>query len=350
MNLPPDLRAIIDEDLERIRAALQRQAPSARLALAGSLAFEEPEARRDERGGWSLQSDYDLYLVVPGLGECRRLLREPALKDLGTRLGTRAPVDPWVLWAPLLKRGWAGMVGRWLNDGSFVDCRLDRRSLRVNQARKSLLRQRLLAPRELPERARYQRVKAAIEALRAHILLHSPEPSLRALFSLEANLRWLRSHPATLGAAQRDALAALLEARLDLEGPGPQAAALQQIEPWILSEAQEQIRALRTSPRQSPLPSSTELRAWLGLLRHGLLPDPRLDYDAELLALLADPACPRLAGEPSAREAFGQHWRRLALPSPLPRGPERLTRAVDAALGNPVSGKAERFLIPRRAP
>jgi hypothetical protein len=349
MPLPQALRDIIDEDLDRIRKELRHLAPNARLALAGSLAFDEPWARRGDDGSWVLESDYDLYLVVPSLRESRRLLRDPALQDLGTRLRTRATVDPFVLWTPLLERGWAGMAGRWLDDGRFVDCRLETRPLQVNQIRKALIRLRLLAPRETPERARYQRVKATLEALRALILLHTPELSPRSLFSLRANRRWLRDQPEALTAPHRDALVALLQARLDLEGPGPTDTLLRPLEPWVEEVAQASIQSLQAGARRPSLPSSTTARAWAGLLRHGLLPDPRLDYDAALIALLADPQCARLASDPDERAAFARRWRHLGLPAPLPRHPDRIIRAVDAALGNPTSGKGERYLIPRSA-
>jgi hypothetical protein len=347
MSIPPELSAIIDEDLATIRAELRRLAPRTRLVLAGSLAFDEPWARRQAGGGWVLESDYDLYLVVPGLRQSLAIASSDALRELGPRLGTRAAVDPYVIWQPLLDRGLVGMVGRWLDDGTFVDCPLDPHALRVNQARKALLRQRLLAPRETPERARYQRTKAAIEALRAVILGHAPDISPRALFSLRANLRWLRSGAGTLDAEHRTTLESLLVARLDLSPTPPEPAPPAAIDAWLDGFASHHIEGLADGQRRGGGPSTTTLRAWLSWLHHGLLPSPRVDYDTALLALLADPACASLAGNPEAQRAFETRWRHLSLAPWLPRPPGALIRAVDGALGNPMNAKGERYLDPR---
>ncbi len=343
MSLPRSLRHIIDEDLAAIRGELETLAPGSEVVLAGSLAFDEPWARTTTAGEWVLESDYDLYLLVPKLRRAAALRRDPRLRGLQDRLSTRAPVDPFVIWRPLLERGVVGMVGRSLHSGSFVDCRLDPRDLRANQARKALVRQRLLAPRETPERAGYQRVKAAVEALRAIILDRNPDLSPRALFSLRANQAWLNAWPEALPAVDRETLTALLSARLELGGPGPSEALLDRVGPWldrfVHTEARRPLR-----PGHLGRPRSTELRAWAAWLRHGLLPVPGLDYDAALQAVLADPTAPRLAEDPSARAGFERRWRGLHL-GPAPRG--ALLQAIDGALGNPTSGKGECYLVPR---
>ncbi len=346
MPLPPDLQRIIDEDLSRIREALERTAPAARLVLAGSLAFDEPWAWRGTDGGWVLESDYDLYLVVPSLAESLALSSAGSLRGLGATLGTRAPVDPYVVWKPLLDRGVVGMVGRWLDSGAFVDCALDPHSLRVNQARKALVRQRLLAPRETPERARYQRMKAAIEALRAVILGQDPAIGPRALFSLRANQRWLNSGSGALEEEDRATLAALLAARLELADPCPQRVPWEAVDRWLERFASVHAPEISGGARRRGRPTTTTLRAWASWLRRGLPPRPGLDYDALLLAMLADPLCAELAERPAARAAFEQRWRHAILAPWLPRRRGALIRAVDGALGNPASARGERYLIP----
>lgn len=344
MSIPHELRTIIDEDLSRIRAELARLAPSARIVLAGSLAFDEPWAWRDPGGRWVIESDYDLYLVLPGLAESLAIAKDSGLRDLGARLGTRATVDPYVIWQPLLDRGLVGMVGRWVDDDSFVDCQIDPWDLRVNQARKALIRQRLLAPREEPERARYQLVKAAIEALRSMLIGQHPQLSTRALFSLAANLRWLRSVPQGLAPEDRSLLQALLEQRLDPTRPAPGPESLERVRSWLDRWAQDHRPTGGSSSRRRP--SSATLRAWMSWLGHGLIPDPRLDYDTALVELLADPSCARLAGDLEAQRAFEGRWRNLGLAPWLPRRPGALIRAVDGALGNPLSTRGERYLDP----
>lgn len=351
MPLPPELSAIIDQDLEAIGRELRGLEPRVELVLAGSLAFDEPWARRDPHGGWRIQSDYDLYLLTPSLRSALALVSDPKLTSLTQRLGTRAPVDPYVVWRPLLERGLVGMVGRSLEEGAFVQCRLDPHSLRVNQARKALLRRYLLAPREEPERRRYQLVKAAIEALRALILGLDPEVAPRALFSLRANQRWLRANPGVIPDQDRAQLDELLAARLDLEGTGPSEGLLHRVEAWLDRFAREQAAGTaRVGPRARGLPSTTTMRAWTNWLRHGLLPDPRVDYEVALMAILTDPLTARLAREPTLGDAFEQRWRHLRLAPWRPPAPDALARAVDGALGNPMSAKGERYLVPSGRP
>lgn len=344
--LPASLRAILDEDLGRIRGELGRLAPDATLVLAGSLAFDEPWARRDGHGSWKLESDYDLYLVVPTLRRVRALRREEALRDLQLRLGTRAPVDPFVAWRPLVERGLTGMVGRDLASGAFVDCPLDPRTLRVNQLRKALLRTFLLAPRELPERASYQWIKAAIEALRAVILVHTPALSTRALFSVRANLRWLASHPGHLEPGDAGLLRPALEARLDLGADAPDAASMGALRAWLVHFART--RAQDLLPPHGARPTPTAAKAWLGMLSQGLVPDPRVDWDRTLLSLLADPLASRVADEPAQRATLEERYRHLALVPPLRQG--ALLRGLDGALGSPGSTKGERYLLPVGSP
>jgi hypothetical protein len=346
MPLPPDLRAIIDDDLARLRAAAAELAPTAEPVLAGSMAFDEPWARRVE-GGWRLESDYDLYLLEPSPTRALRLSRSETLAGLGERVGTRAPVDVFVLWRPLLERGWAGMVGRSLEHGAFIDCRLEPRGLLVNQARKAMIRARLLAPRERPERSGYQIVKAAVEALRATVIARNPSINPTALFSLRANRRWLEAWPGALPSPHRATLESLLEARLELGAPELHAPLLQRCHAWLEHFAAGMPELLAEAPEAGPGPRGTSVRAWGGLLRQGLLPDPLLDYDRELTLLLADPDLPLLAGRGELRGGFEQRWRHLAPAGWRPRRPGALLRAVDRALGNPTSAKGERFLLPR---
>jgi predicted nucleotidyltransferase len=349
MPLPADLQAVIDEDLARVRAELADLVPRARVVLAGSHAFGEPWAWRDAGGGWVVESDYDLYLLVPSLHAALTLPRSKALLGLGERLGCRAPVDPFVLYEPLVERGLLGMVGRDLDSGRFVDCDLDPYALRINQLRKALLRQHLLAPREPADRARYQHLKAAIEALRALILWRHPHISPRALFSLRANLRWLRAGPGDLQPDEREDLAALLTQRLDLGGPGPDDALLRRCGRWVEGFAAQHAGALvQDGPRPHAGPSTTTIRAWLSCLRHGLLPRPGARLDEALVQLLADPLTPRVAHEPALVPTLEARYRHLIV-APWPARPGALLRALDDALGNPTSGKGERYILPYSA-
>ncbi len=324
--------------------ALESMAPDAQIVLAGSLAFDEPWACRGADGGWKLESDYDLYLVMSNPLQALTLASDPALGRLGATLRTRAPVDPFVIWRPLVVRGLAGMVGRDLRDGTFVQCPLDRCTLRTNQLRKALLRSLILAPREQPDRARYQIVKAAIEALRAIILASTPDLSNQAVFSIHANLRWIRAHGHHLEAGDSELLGPLLGARLDLEGSGPSPALLLRTRAWL--ERFAQTRARQLLPPRGGWPRPTAARSWLGLLGQRLVPDPRIDYDRALLELLADPLTARAAADPAERRQVEERWRHLWL---VGFGPDRqgaLLRALDHALGNPGSAKGERYLAP----
>jgi len=349
MSIPPELRAIIDEDLLAIRTELRSLAPGAEIVLAGSIAFEEPWAWRNECGNWVIESDYDLYLLAPSLRAATGLARSTRLRDMGRRLGTRAPVDPYVIWRPLMDRGLVGMVGRSLRSDAFVDCVLDPRTLMVNQARKAVLRHRLLAPREPPERARYQRVKAAVEALRTLILAAHPDTTPRALFSMRANLRWLRSWPQALPPEDAALLTELIEARLQIDASRPSETLMRWVETWLEHFAsQGALAAVARGPSPRPRPSTTTARAWASWLRQGLLPDPRVDYDRALIEVLGDPLTPRVAGEPAATAAFDRRWRHLCLANGRPGRSGALVRAVDGALGNPMSAKGERYLMPQR--
>ena len=348
MSIPPELRAIIDEDLLAIRTELRGLAPGAEVVLAGSLAFDEPWARRDDEGNWVIESDYDLYLLVPSLRAVTGLARSARLRDMGRRLDTRAPVDPYVVWRPLVDRGLVGMVGRSLRSDAFMDCVLDPRTLMVNQARKAVLRHRLLAPREVPERVRYQRVKAAIEALRALILAAHPDTTPRAVFSMRANLRWLRCRPEALSSEDATLLTELVEARLQIDGAGPGERLMRRVETWLEHFASHgALAAIARGPSPRRHPSTTTARAWASWLRQGLLPDPRVDYDRALIEVLGDPLTPRLAGEPAAIAAFDSRWRHLRLATWRPGHTGALVRAVDGALGNPMSAKGERYLMPQ---
>ncbi len=333
---------MIDADLAAVRRWAEGIAPTAEPVLAGSLAFDEPWAGRDG-DGWQIESDIDLYLLVPRLPAALRLARHLAGRDLQAELGTRMAVDPYVIWRPLLERGLVGMVGRFLDSGAFVPCRLDRHALWVNQARKALLRWHLLAPRETRDRARYQRVKAVVEALRASILRAEPAVDTQALFSLRANREWLAAGHGGFDDDVRVGLQALLDARLDPEGPGPTDAMLDALSAWL--ETFATTAATSATPRRL---GTTTARAWLSWLAHGLLPDPRVDYDRALIDLLADPLTPRLAADPSALPALDARWQHLVLAPWRPRKPEALARAVDGALRSPISTKGEGYLLPRR--
>ncbi len=348
MPLPPALSAIIDEDLAQIRAVLGGAAPGAEIVLAGSLAFDEPWAQMGSDGRWVLESDYDLYLMVSGAGRSRSLARSPALRGLEAKLGLRAPVDLHVIWRPLFELGLVGMVGRRLDSGVFVDCALDPGRLQRNQTRKALLRLRLLAPRETQDRSRYQIVKASIEALRAAILQHSPELDPRDLFSLRANLRWLRAHPQALGPGDGAMLQDLLQARLDLGGPGPDDRLMAAAGAWLERFAAACSQARHPGTPGPPRPSARgALYPWLCCLRQGLIPDPRADFDAAILAVLADPVAARLAMEPGLGKEIEGRLRHLIITGWRPRRPGALLHALDAAMSNPMSAKGERHLFPR---
>lgn len=324
----PDLRHALDEDLRRLTAALDGLAPGGRAILAGSAAWDELCAWR-AGAGWEIASDLDLFLICTSPRQVLRLRHDPDLPALGRRLGLRLALDPTVLWRPLLDHGLQGLVGRDLRTGERVSWPGSIAALRINLARKCLLRGQLMAPREPGMRGWYQVVKAVTEGVRAAILLVEPDIRDHDLFSVRGD----RAALERLDFPGSDAARRVLDARLDPGGlvrsPAAEAAACS----FLAAFRSEVLPRLLEDPARRPA-ASTTARAWWSLLIHGLLPDPRVDYDQALTVLLTDPRLGAWIAEGWPRpDLFLAPWR--------PGGRRALGRALECALRNPLNAKRD---------
>lgn len=335
--MDPELGHLLAGDLRRLTAALAGVAPGTRAVLAGSAAWGEVGAWR-VGGSWEIASDLDLFLICRSFRRMIHLRRDPALPRLGCHLGLRLALDPTVLWQPLLDGGLQGLVGRDLRTGEQVCWPASVPALRLNLARKCLLRWRILAPREPGMKGWYQVVKAVTEGVRAEILLVEPCIQDHALFSLRAN----RAALDRLDIPARDAARLVLDARLDPGGLAATPTLESAAQAFLASFRAEVVPRMLADPARRPA-GSTTARAWWSLLRHGLLPDPRVDYDRALTSLLADPELEDwLATDRALPDLYLAPWR--------PGARQALRRAVDGALRNPLNAKGDDpFLQPPSA-
>jgi len=192
----PQIRARIRADLEAITEILLEVVPEGSIVLSGSLAHGEGRVGRD---GMGLDSDYDLYIVVPRLLQARSLLRARSRcvqKLLSLTLATDLEIP--VIWGPFIWRGLTHLPGILLAGNRNINALLERpQSFPLGDralcnAYASLFR----AFREEGDLRCLQR--AVTMGFRAWLLHRTRERGSwrnEELFSFRGNLDYLREHP-----------------------------------------------------------------------------------------------------------------------------------------------------------
>ena len=200
----PQIRSRIRADLEAITEILLEAVPQASVVLSGSLSHGEGRIGQD---CLRMESDYDLYLIVPRLLHVQRMLgaRSPFAQRL-LSLELLTDLEIVVIWSPFLWRGMTHVDGILLAGDPIISRALEKpRFPHGDRTLCGAYASFLRAFREDDDQGFLQR--AATLGFRAWLLGRATTGGSwqnEDLFSFRGNVAYLREHPGELAEPWRE--------------------------------------------------------------------------------------------------------------------------------------------------